>query len=222
MPTSLWHVTSKSLRPTLWSACLARRQWWRCQGSRDATLMMQPILRPPQMHHRQYLMMQYLMFALTIDANSSSAPIFIDQRCSTHHHMVRFPTLYKRVEEPGENYHRWSKYPAATTNHHPLSDTIQKLKLSLWGWVMRSSHMRHCIAIAIYNGYLIRRIKKSVAIQKVMTNFEKLALFNSRCHISSEKGERSVGGQSSPDNSRVARFPKEFSQNLATDPTVGH
>ena len=53
MPTSLWHVTSKSLRPTLWSACLARRQWWRCQGSRDATLMMQPILRPPQMHHLQ-------------------------------------------------------------------------------------------------------------------------------------------------------------------------
>ena len=219
MPTSLWHVTSKSLRPTLWSACLARRQWWRCQGSRDATLMMQPILRPPQMHHRQYLMMQtqYLMFALTIDVNSSSAPIFIDQRhmiscCSTHHYMVRFPTLYKRVEKPGENYHRWSKYPAATTNRHPLSDIIQKLKLSLHCWGESWD-----LYIVIFKGYPL-----SSAIQKVMTNFEKLALFNSRCHISSEKGERSVGGQSSPDNSRVARFPKEFSQNLATDPRVGH
>ena len=97
MPTSLWHVTSKSLRPTLWSACLARRQWWRCQGSWDATLMMQPILRPPQMHHRQYLMMQtqYLMFALTIDANSSSAPIFIDQR-----HMI-YPVVAPTITWSG-------------------------------------------------------------------------------------------------------------------------
>ena len=159
---------------------------------------------------------QYLMFALTIDANSSSAPIFIDQRCSTHHHMVRFPTLYKRVEVPGKNYHRWSKYPAATTNHHPLNDIIQKLcggeswDLHIWNIALQY------IKVTVSNG------EKSAAIQKAMTNFEKLALFNSRCHISSEKGERSVGGQSSPDNSRVARFPKEFSQNLATDPTVGH
>ena len=82
---------------------------------------------------------------------------------------------------------------------------------------------RHIWDIALqYIKVTLSNRKKSAAIQKVMTNFEKLALFNSRCHISSEKGERSVGGQSSPDNSRVARFPKEFSQNLATDPTVGH
>ena len=35
------------------------------------------------------------------------------------------------------------------------------------------------------------------------------------------RGEQSVGGQSSPDNSRVARFPPEFSQNLATHPRLG-
>ena len=175
--------------------------------------MMQPILRPPQMHHRQYLMMQtqYLMFALTIDANSSSAPIFIDQR-----HMI-YPVVAPTITWSGSQL-----YTKGGT-WRELSNILQQLPTTTHWATLSKKLSFHCggeswdLHIVILKGYPL-----SSALQKVMTNFEKLALFNSRCHISSEKGERSVGGQSSPDNSRVARFPKEFSQNLATDPRVGH
>ena len=217
MPTSLWHGTSKSLRPTLWSACLADND----DDVKEAEMRLS-WCNPSFAHHRctianiswckpNILCLHWQLMRIQVQRQYSLISVVAPTITWSG-----FQLYTKRVEEPGENYHRWSKYPAATTNHHPLNDIIQKLcggeswDLHIWNIALQY------IKVTVSNG------EKSAAIQKVMTNFEKLALFNSRCHISSEKGERSVGGQSSPDNSRVARFPKEFSQNLATDPTVGH